>query len=105
MIGSSSFCTSCCILASRAIKFAAQVSSSIRSTRAPISSASTMLAACDVLPLAFAVENLLVSFPPGRSPTKIEISTADTLLPLYARTFTVPLSAAQRSRPSPERWL
>ena len=62
VMGSSSLLTSCCILLSRIIKLVAQVSSSISNTSAPASIASIILAAWDVLPLAFSVQNAVVSF-------------------------------------------
>ena len=48
------------------MKFVADVSSSIRNSRLPASIASTIPAACEVLPLASSVQKERVSFPLGR---------------------------------------
>ena len=55
MIGSTSLLTTRCISSSRIMKLVALVSSSIRNTSAPASIASTVFAACEVLPLASSV--------------------------------------------------
>ena len=80
VIGSSSVLTSSCIFRSRIMKLAAQVSSSINSTRASMSRASTILAAWDVLPLAFGVQKRVVSLLKGRLSMKLEMSTDATAL-------------------------
>jgi len=79
--------TSACIRASRIMKLVAQVSSSIRSSCAPASTASTMAAPCDVLPLASSLEKLVVELPNGKLFKKGEMSTLETRRPSSARTF------------------
>ena len=56
VIGSSSRQITFCISSSRIIKFVAEVSSSIKSSLEPLSTASIRFAACEVLPLASSVE-------------------------------------------------
>lgn len=63
--------------ASLIIKFVAEVSSSTRRVDAPISSASIMLAACEVLPEASGDEKQELDFPNGRLFMKADISTGN----------------------------
>ena len=79
----------------------AEVSSSMRSVRAPSSRDSMMEAACEVEPDAFSVEKDVVSAPPGRWVMNGEMSTPVTARPSAARTFVAVGSVATSSRPSP----
>mmetsp|Transcript_20179 Transcript_20179/g.77430 ORF Transcript_20179/g.77430 Transcript_20179/m.77430 type:complete len:218 (-) Transcript_20179:633-1286(-) len=105
VIGSLSGAMRRAMRASRIIKLVADESSSIRSRSAPASSDSTMLAACDVLPLASAVEKSAVDRPPGRFWMNAPMSTDDTDRPSSARIFTALDEDATSSRPSPGTWL
>lgn len=60
--------------ASLIIKFVAEVSSSTRMVEAPISKASIMLAACEVLPEASGDEKHVLDFPKGKLLINAEIS-------------------------------
>ena len=97
--------TSRAILASRDMKLVAQVSSSTSSASVPASSASMMLAAWLVDPLASSVLKLVVSRPCGRLLMKGEMSRPVTGLPSSARTLTAVSSVTTNSRPSPGTWL
>jgi hypothetical protein len=66
VIGSRSGATSAAMRASRASRLVADVSSSRRRHVAPASSASCMLAACEVEPEASRVEKARVARPSGR---------------------------------------
>ena len=101
VIGSSSFDTKLCITSSLIMKFVAEVSSSISKRFVFDSIASTILAACDVLPLAFSLINLLVSLPFGRLFINNDISSFIIDLPSSALTFIEVLSAITYSLPSP----
>ena len=101
VIGSLSGLTTFCIKASRTIKLVAEVSSSSKSSLLPASTASTMPAAWDVLPLASAVEKSFVSLPFGRSLINMEISTFLINLPSSERSFCAVSSAITYSLPSP----
>ncbi len=100
VIGSLSFATSSCIRWSRIMKFVADVSSSMRRSEVPYSSASAMFAACDVLPDASSVEKLPVSAPNGRFVMNGEMSTPWTLRPSSALILTASGTVATSSRPS-----
>lgn len=86
---------------SRTSRLVADVSSSINSTRAPDSRASTIAAAWLVEPDASSVDRGRVDRPPGSSPRKAETSTFAMRRPSSARIFTVSGSATTPSRPSP----
>ncbi len=86
------------------MKFVAEVSSSISNVCAPASSASTHEAACEVEPLASAVENCPVSAPLERLSMKREMSAPCTARRSSARSFTALASHATSSRPSPAMW-
>ena len=105
VIGSSLSATTRCISSSRTIKLVADVSSSIRKRLVPDSMPSITLAACEVLPLASAVENEVVSLFPGRLWMKREISTLLMLLESSERSFAALASVMTYSRPSPAMWL
>jgi hypothetical protein len=60
-----------------------------------------ILAACDVLPLAFGDEKWVVDLPRGKFVMKGEILTLAILRPSSARTFTAWGSVTTISRPSP----
>jgi len=100
-MGSCSLWTSACMRASRTMKFVAEVSSSRSSPVAPVSTASTMLAAWLVLPLASSLEKAVVLRPWGRSPMKAPMSTCSTRRPSSARILTRLRSLTTHSRPSP----
>ena len=89
------------ISSSLIIKFVALVSSSIRKSLLPASSASIVFAACEVEPLASSVEKFFVSFPLGRFLIKRLISSFLTLRPSSARSFTPVASVTIYSLPSP----
>ena len=105
VMGSFSRLMTCCMNSSRTMKFVAEVSSSMRNRRQPASMPSTTPAACEVLPLAFSVENAAVSLPLGRSLMKSVMSTLRMQRPSSARSFTAVSSASTNSRPSPAMWL
>ena len=105
VMGSFSLATSICMRRSRIMKFVADWSSSINMTRVPSSSASIMLAACEVDPLASLVEKFTVSLPNGRLSMNGEMFTEATPRPSSARIFTHVRSAITNSRPSPPMWL
>mmetsp|Transcript_24394 Transcript_24394/g.36366 ORF Transcript_24394/g.36366 Transcript_24394/m.36366 type:complete len:267 (-) Transcript_24394:325-1125(-) len=90
------------ILPSRDMKFAALTSSSTRIAEAPISIASTTLAACDVEPDASLVEKCFVSDP---TIGKFDINALTLVLLTYrpssARTVNAFSSVTQSSLPSP----
>ena len=79
----------------------AEVSSSINNNEVPYSIASDTFAACEVLPLAFSVENAKVSFFPGRLFINPLIFTLSTFLPSSERIFTASDSDIIISLPSP----
>ena len=89
--------------ASRIMKLVAAVSSSISRPVAPASSASTMAAACDVLPEASSVSKKPVSRPSGSAPMNGVRHAPRTARPSSARTLTSVSAETQRSRPSPGR--
>mmetsp|Transcript_54719 Transcript_54719/g.98600 ORF Transcript_54719/g.98600 Transcript_54719/m.98600 type:complete len:209 (-) Transcript_54719:1322-1948(-) len=101
VMGSLSGATSAFIFSSRIMKFVAQVSSSTKIEVAPTSSASTMLAACEVDPDASPVENCVVFFPKGRLLMKGEMSVHLTDRPSSALILTARGSHTTNSRPSP----
>mmetsp|Transcript_16807 Transcript_16807/g.54978 ORF Transcript_16807/g.54978 Transcript_16807/m.54978 type:complete len:220 (-) Transcript_16807:593-1252(-) len=105
VIGSFSGATSAIIRASRIIAFVAHVSSSKMRALAPNSSASCMLAACEVLPEASGVLKAVQSLAYGRLLMYGEMSTCSTALPSSARILTAPASVTTSSRPSPGMWL
>ena len=70
------------------MKFVADVSSSTRSRREPVSIASMIAAAWLVEPDAFGVLKAAVGVPPGRPSMKGEMSTPAMDRPSSARTFT-----------------
>ena len=105
VIGSLSGLTTCCIRASRSIKLVAEVSSSSKNTWLPASIASTIPAACEVLPLASSVEKRWVSFLFGRSLINMEMSASLMKRPSSARSFTAVSSVMTYSLPSPAIWL
>jgi hypothetical protein len=93
---------------SRDIRFVAAVSSSISSRPVPISSASTIAAACDVEPDALSLEKLVVSATPrtgsGTPSMNGEMSTRSTRRPSSARIVTASARVTTSSRPSPGTW-
>ena len=75
-MGSFSSETSVAMRVSRTIKLVAEVSSSIKRTVLPAARASTVFAACEVLPLAFSVWKRVVSDFLGRLLINMEISVS-----------------------------
>jgi hypothetical protein len=90
--------------ASRIIMLVAEVSSSMSSTSAPASTASTVDAAWLVEPDALVVEKSSVGSPDGRCATNADTSSWITARPSSARSFTASGRVTTCSRPSPGTW-
>ena len=87
------------------MKLVAEVSSSIRNREVSDSIPSMILAACDVLPLAFSLLNFLVSLLLGKLFIKSDMSVSFIDLPSSDFIFMAESSVITYSRPSPIMWL